>query len=88
MKRSIISTLILASAVVLGASAANARVYEGHGSAPSIYDTDSALGQFNPVGQSIADCGHAGQAACDVGNVPQSVFSRGGMNSDNSVGSM
>lgn len=88
MKTSIISTLILASAVVLGASAANARVYEGHGSAPSIYDTDSALGKFNPVGQAIADCGHASQAACDIGNVPQSVFSRGGMSSDKSVGAM
>ena len=60
MKRSLISSILLASAVLLGATVANARVYEGHGSAPSIYDADSALGKFNPTA-SAADCGLAGQ---------------------------
>jgi len=86
MKYATLSAIVLASAVLFGGAAANARMLQGTEASPTIYGVERTVGDVSKAGPNAAGCGYAGQPACDIGNVPSSVVSRGGQPDQSQAG--
>ncbi len=78
MKYATLSAIVLASAVMFGGVAANARMLQGTEASPTIFGAERTVGDVSKAGPNAAGCGYAGQPVCDIGNVPSSIVSRGG----------